>query len=150
MQNFVLRCAAMMLVNVFLIIVWVLCAWILSIGNEWVDLDDTWVFSSSSLSQISLHATSTYYTNGTPIVTLTSPVYTLTQRTQLFEKFTRTIRPDGKIQWVNFGPQYSLAFAKREEDELEIEYSKRLDSHLLEKAHAQLLLNKIMTGAWIT
>ena len=40
--------------------------------------------------------------------------------------------------------------ARREEEEVEVSYAQSLDTVLIEKARAQLLLNKIMTGAWIT
>ena len=58
-------------------------------------------------------------------------------------------QPSEQSRTATFWPQYLQHYARREDDELEVEYSKRLDAHMLEKARAHLLLDKIMTGAWI-
>ena len=71
------------------------------------------------------------------------------QSVKIFERYQPKRWEGWVVESVNFGPQIQVLYARREDDELEVEYSRRLDAYMLEKARAHLLLDKIMTGAWI-
>lgn len=139
------RAVALIMMQFFLLVLWFLLWWVGSVWLQWNEHQISTVHTTSALSN---DRPVTYFLNWTSVTTVRNWTVLLQHYTKRLEEY-RPRSDSSRSTNPNLWALYSMVEWRREEDEIEIEYSQRLDSYLIEKARGQLLLNKVMTGAWI-